>query len=91
MILEGVITKIMGVESGTSRSGKDWSKQNFILTTDADGKYPKNVCLTLLGDKLDILKPFAEGSAVKAHINISSRDYNDKWFTEVSAWKIEKL
>ena len=41
-------------------------------------------------DKVDILHQFKEGDVLKIAINIESREYNNKWYTDVKAWKMEK-
>lgn len=87
--IEGLLIKILEVESGVSKSGSDWKKQDFLIeTTD---KYPKTVCFTLFGDKISLLNGFSEGNTVNVSYNIVSRDFNGKWFHNVTAWKIEKI
>lgn len=66
------------------REGASWKAQDFIIETK--GQYPKKVCLSLFGDKV-VLMPNI-GDEVTASIEIESREYNDKWFTTVRAWKI---
>ncbi|MFA6652203.1 MAG: DUF3127 domain-containing protein, partial [Bacteroidales bacterium] len=36
------------------------------------------------------LDAFQIGEAVKASINIESREYNGRWYTDVRAWRLEK-
>lgn len=50
---------------------------------------PQKVCLTIWGDSIDQYKLKA-GEEVNASIDIESREYNGKWYTDVKAWKIEK-
>ncbi|MFW5852131.1 MAG: DUF3127 domain-containing protein [Bacteroidota bacterium] len=87
MELDGKIIEILPVQSGEGRNGT-WKKQDFIVETQ--GQYPKKVCVSLWGDKIDnsILQPGAE---IKASINIESREFNGRWYTDVKAWKLEPL
>ena len=32
-----------------------------------------------------------EGDQVEVYFNLSSREWNGKWFTSADAWKIEKI
>lgn len=84
--ISGKVTQILEEQSGTSQNGP-WRKQDFILETQ--GEYPRQICVTQWGDKID---EFAveEGDSLTAFIDIQSREYNGRWYTDVKAWKIEK-
>ncbi|MEX0771875.1 MAG: DUF3127 domain-containing protein [Balneolales bacterium] len=86
MELKGKIFKVLTEQTGTGKNGP-WRKQDFILETE--GQYSKKVCITMWGDKIDQFA-IKEGESLTAHINIESREYRDKWFTDVKAWKVEK-
>jgi hypothetical protein len=85
--ITGKILQIMPPTSGTSKAGKDWVKQEFVIETQET--YPKKVCISLMGDKTQELSKFAPGSEVKVSLNLESREYNGKWYTNVNAWRIE--
>lgn len=84
MEITGNIIQILQQETGEGRNGT-WKKQSFILETQ--DQYPKKVCITVWGDKID-LNSFGENTEVTASINIESREYNSRWYTDVKAWKI---
>ncbi|MEX0929357.1 MAG: DUF3127 domain-containing protein [Balneolales bacterium] len=86
MDLQGKVIKVLPEQSGTGRNGP-WRKQDFILETE--GKFPKKVCITMWGEKIDEFG-VKEGETLKAYINVESREFKDKWFTDVKAWKVEK-
>lgn len=86
MELAGKVISILPLQSGKSQKG-EWKKQEFILETE--GQYPKKVCITLWGDKIDQFD-LKEGEEVNAGIDIESREYNGRWYTDVKAWKIDK-
>jgi len=86
MEITGKIISILPEETGEGRNGP-WKKQNFILETQE--QYPKKVCITVWGDKVN-LQSFGENEMVTASINIESREYNSRWYTDVKAWKIIK-
>jgi hypothetical protein len=83
----GVVTQILQEETGTSKAGKEWRKQEFVIETE--GQYPKNICFTLFGDKIDLLMKIAEGMTVDVSFNLESREYNGRWFHSVNAWRIQ--
>ncbi|HEY6505021.1 MAG TPA: DUF3127 domain-containing protein, partial [Chitinophagaceae bacterium] len=55
---------------------------------ETDGQYPKKVCISIWGDKINegVLKM---GSSLKIDFDVESREYNGRWYTDVKAWKIE--
>ncbi len=53
-------------------------------------QYPRKICLSLWGDKVDALGNFQEGQFVTASINIESREYNGRWYTDVRAWRLQQ-
>jgi hypothetical protein len=84
--LTGTLIKILPEVTGAGKNGS-WVKQEFVLET-AD-QYPKKVCLSLWGDKVAELKKYALGDNLTASINLESREYNDRWYTEARAWRLE--
>ncbi|MFN3530475.1 MAG: DUF3127 domain-containing protein [Bacteroidia bacterium] len=85
MELQGTIHSLLPEVGGTGKSGNSWRKREFILETE--GQYPKKVCISVWGDKIDQF-PMREGARVTAAIDVESREYNGRWYTEVKAWKV---
>ncbi|MDR1459042.1 MAG: DUF3127 domain-containing protein [Bacteroidales bacterium] len=83
----GKVQQILPQQSGVGKNGA-WSKREFIIETLE--QYPRKICISVWGDKSDSLEQqHPVGSTVKAGINIESREYNGKWYTDVRAWKID--
>lgn len=88
MEIEGRIIRKLAVQSGTSARGA-WSKQEFILEFQ-EGNFPAQVCMNVWGeDKVRELDKYQVGDKVKASFNLSSREFNGRWYTDVRAWRIE--
>ena len=88
MELEGKIARKLNVQTGTSARGT-WAKQEFILEFQ-EGNFPSQVCMNVWGeDKVKDLDRYQVGDKVKVSINLSSREYNGRWYTDVRAWRIE--
>ena len=83
MEIKGKITKHLQPETGEGRNGQ-WKKQTFILTTP--GEYPDEIAIEIWNEKVS-LRPV--GSEVVVSVNIKSREYNGRYFTNLTAWKIE--
>ena len=86
--LNGVIKKIMPIVEGVSQAGKEWKKSGFVVTTEGD--YPKDVAFSVFGEeKVDNLMKFNKvGQRVDVSFNVESREYNEKYYTDLQAWKI---
>lgn len=88
MEIQGTITKVFNPQSGTSNSGKEWKKQDFLLETD--GQYPKHIFITLLNKAVDNCQ-VRENLKCTVSIDIDAREYKDRWFNSVTAWRVEPI
>lgn len=87
--LVGKVIKKLPVQSGTSARG-DWSKQEFIIETQEN--FPKKICMNVWGsEKVEELSKFKDGENLKISVNIESREFNNRWYTDIRAWKIDRL
>jgi hypothetical protein len=85
LTISGRIALILPLQTGTSKAGNPWKKQGYILETG--GQYPRKVCFSLFGDKVDQF-PIQVGQDVTVSIDIESREFNGRWYTEINAWNI---
>lgn len=83
MEITGKVIQILPEQTGVKKDGSSWLKQDFVIETN--DKYPKKVCITTFEDKVPI-PPV--GKEIEVSINLESREYNERWYTEVRAWKI---
>ena len=87
--VKGTIKQKLELEQGTSKAGKEWKSQSFVLNTGA--QYNPDICFKLFGeDKINLITNLNEGDEVEVSFNLSSREWNEKWYTSADAWKIEK-
>lgn len=85
MEIKGKLQIILAITEGTGKNGP-WKKQEFVIeTTD---NYPKQICMNVWGDKVDTLKNYKIGDMLTCSLDIGSREYNGKWYTDIRAWKI---
>lgn len=83
--ISGIVLNILPLQSGTSKAGNQWQKQDFILETG--GQYPRKVCICLFGDNVEKF-PLQVGQSVTASVDIESREFNNRWYTDVRAWNV---
>lgn len=86
MELNGKIIELLPEKTGQSANGP-WRKQEYILETD--GQYPKKVCFMAWGDKIDQFE-IKQGENLGVSIDLESREYNGRWYTDVKAWNVSR-
>ncbi|MCK9480291.1 MAG: DUF3127 domain-containing protein [Bacteroidia bacterium] len=87
MELTGKIIKILPMQTGTGKNG-EWRKQEFVI--EIPGTYPKKVALSAWNEKAQDVQSIGLGQEIKAQIDIESREYNERWYTDIRAWKIDR-
>ena len=86
MEIKGKIIEILPEKSGQSANG-EWRKQEYILETASN--YPKKICFMAWGDKIGEFN-LQQGENVEVSVDLESREYNGRWYTDVKAWKVSK-
>jgi len=86
----GIIENILPLEKGQSKDGKQWQKQSFLLKTAE--QYNNLYCFEIFGDEKveNFIKFNKVGQSVKVDFNVGCNEWNGKYFTKLSAWKIFK-
>ncbi|MCQ2280058.1 MAG: DUF3127 domain-containing protein [Bacteroidales bacterium] len=85
--IEGKLIQKLALESGTSARG-EWKKQNFIIETVE--QFPRKICVAAWTNSIPVLDTFQVGEMVCVSVNIESREFNGKWYTDVRAWRIDR-
>jgi single-strand DNA-binding protein len=81
--ISGTLKKIM--ERQDFPSG--FYKQEFVVTTEE--RFPQDIKLDCLKEKVELLQPFKEGDRIKVAFDLRGREWNERYFVDLSAWKIE--
>jgi hypothetical protein len=85
----GKLIKKLERETGVSKTGKTWEKQSIIVEQNAE--YNKEVVISFFGDKIKSIRDIEVGSDVNVSINLSSREYNGKYYHNIDGWFIAKV
>lgn len=85
LAISGIVYNVLPPQTGMSKSGNAWQKQEFIIETQE--KYPRMVCISLFGDRVEKF-PVQVGRLVTVSIDIESREFNGRWYTDVRAWNV---
>ena len=88
MDIKGKLIRVLPAQTGPSKSGGEWKKQIFVI--ELEGTYPKKVCFQVWGDKVNV-DSLVEGTMLNVFFDPESREFNDKWYTDLTAWKVEPV
>ena len=88
MEIKGRIIQKLDLQSGTSKAGNAWTKQEYVLETIEN--FPKKVHFDFFGERANQF-PLEVGDTINLSFDIESREWNGKWFTSIRGWKAEKV
>jgi len=89
MEVKGKVVKKLAVESGMSKSEKEWKKQVIVINTGAD--YNPEIAVQAFGDdKIKDLDKLNVGDQVLIKCNVSSREYNGRYFHNIDGYWFTK-
>ena len=85
--LEGRVASLLPEQSGNGARG-EWFRAGFVIKTE--GEYPRNVCFEVLGrERWERVRQYLrEGGLVKVSFDVSSREWNNRWFTSLTAFSV---
>ena len=86
MEITGEIIECLPVKSGHS-ANCEWRKQEYVLQTES--QYPKKVCFMAWGEKIEQFA-IQQGETLQVAVDLESREYNGRWYTDVKAWKVSR-
>ena len=86
MEFEGTVFRIMPPTSGQSARGA-WQRQEVIFDMKSQSQYPRKVCVTFFNKPEEVAR-LVVGAEYTVSIDIESREYNGKWYTDIRAWRI---
>jgi len=72
-------------EAKTFESG--FTKREMVVTVE-DGKYPQEINLEFVQDKVALLDALSPGAEVTVSFDIRGREYNGRYFNNLQGWKI---
>lgn len=81
--IEGLLHKKYETENKTDT----FQAREFVIKTD--GTYPQFVKFQLTQDRCSLVDKFDEGATIKVYFDLRGREWNDKYFTNLNAWKVE--
>lgn len=89
MEFEGKIIEILPAREGISKAGSPWKTQTYVIQEEGQA-YPRKMAFDVFGEERINSMCIAKGEKLKVYIDIDAREYNGRWYNEISAWKVER-
>ena len=64
-----------------------FSVREFVITTP-DAKYPQDIILSAVNDKMSILDSIRPGQEVEVSFNLRGREFNGRYYNTLDAWNV---
>jgi len=85
MQIKGTVEKLYPQVDRTGKNDKVYSFQLVIIDQQVqDNRYPSKVAVEMQGGAMNVL---VVGQFIDINVKAQSREWNDKWFTNLSYWK----
>lgn len=88
MEVKGKIIQKFDLQSGTSKAGNPWKKQNYLLETL--DSFPRKIYFDFFGDRADQFN-LEVGDMINLSFDIECREYQGRYYTDIRGWKAEKI
>ena len=86
----GTIEKLMPISKGVSASGREWVKQDIVMSM-ANGQFVKHFTAAVMGqERIDNFK-LRVGDNIVAYLDIDAKEYNGRWYNSINIWKVERV
>jgi hypothetical protein len=76
------------IQAAQTFGAKGFTKREFVVTVK-EGKYPQDIALECVQDKVNLLDGLKEGQKVTVTFDIRGREYNGRYFNNLQAWRIK--
>ena len=74
------------------QSFKDGSfRKREIVVTVEDGKFPQDILLEFVQDKISLLDDVQVGDNVQVTFDIRGREWNGRYFNNLQGWRLQKI
>jgi hypothetical protein len=67
--------------------GSGFTKREMVVVVE-DGKYPQEINLEFVQDKVSLLDTVVVGQEVTVTFDIRGREYNGRYFNNLQGWKL---
>lgn len=88
MDFEANVHMVLSPVKGQGARG-EWTKQEVVF--ELPGEFNRKICVGFWNDRAPDAAALRPGDRVAVSINVESREYNGRWFTEARGWKLSRI
>jgi hypothetical protein len=74
----------------TETKGEAFRVRDFVIKASDGGKYDNFVKFQTTQERVDIIDPYDEGDEITVHFDLRGRQWQDRYFTNLNAWRVER-
>ena len=74
----------------TEKKSDKFQAREFVILVE-DGQYPQYVKFQLVQDRCDVIDSFEVGAEMKVYFDLRGREWQEKFFTNLQAWRVEAI
>lgn len=87
MKITGRINLVLPIQSGVSKTGKNWRRQECVLVYDEQNpSYPKSILFSVMNERIESFN-IQQNQVYEVEVDFETREYNGRYFMSASAWK----
>jgi hypothetical protein len=84
--IEGKLHRKFDTENKTNT----FQAREFVIEVTS-GNYPQFIKFQLTQDRCALIDDYEEGGMIKVFFDLRGREWNEKYFTNLNAWRLEKV
>jgi len=74
----------------TQQKTETFQAREFVIVIQS-GNYPEYIKFQLTQDRCALMDKYEEGQEINVHFDLRGREWNDKYFTNLNAWRVEAV
>lgn len=82
------LTGTVKVVSELRTFASGFTKREFVVTTE-DERFPQDIPFECVKERTSLLDNVKPGQRIKVKFDLRGREYNDRYFVNLNAWRIE--
>ncbi|MCD8292642.1 MAG: DUF3127 domain-containing protein [Prevotellaceae bacterium] len=88
-IIGKIIAKLPERSGQSKATGNEWKSQEYVI--EENGTYPHKMCFEVFGGDKIAQFNIHEGEELKVSFDIDARQWQNRWFNSIRAWKVERV
>lgn len=76
----------------TEQKSEKFVSRDFILRVEGSKpEYPEYIKFQMIQDRCELIDNIDEGTEIEVSFDLKGKAWNDKWFTNLQAWKVQPI